>query len=107
MSESKRQRHDDSQDRSNGDWVQRERDSGPPTKPIQKLIDKRELLARVPLSYPSIWKRMRRGEFPQPFRLGGKNAWDESEIDAYLQSLPRRTYPAGSPVTPKAREDAE
>jgi predicted DNA-binding transcriptional regulator AlpA len=63
-------------------------------KPTRRFIDKRALLLKVPLSYPSIWKRMKRGEFPAPRYDGSKNFWAEDEIDAYLASLPKRgCYP--------------
>jgi predicted DNA-binding transcriptional regulator AlpA len=60
----------------------------------RRYIDKRRLLEKVPLSYPSIWKRMKRGEFPAPRYDGSKNIWDEAEVDAYLASRPKRAcYP--------------
>jgi predicted DNA-binding transcriptional regulator AlpA len=59
----------------------------------RRFIDRRGLLARIPLSYPTIWKRMRHGTFPRPHVLGGKNAWDLAEVEAFLGSLPRRQYP--------------
>jgi len=62
-------------------------------KPSKQFIDRRGLLARVPLSYVTIWKRMRAGTFPRPRVLGGKNAWDLAEVEAFLNSLPRRQYP--------------
>jgi hypothetical protein len=35
---------------------------------------------------------MRRGEFPLPRVLGGKNIWAEDELDAYDAALPRPEY---------------
>jgi predicted DNA-binding transcriptional regulator AlpA len=60
------------------------------------FLSKKQVLARVPLSYPSLWKRMRLGSFPRPRVLGGKNAWLESEVDAFLAGLPPREY-SGNP----------
>ena len=54
-----------------------------------RLILKKEVLARVGLSYVTIWERMRRGEFPRSVVLGNKVAWYESEVDAWLESLKR------------------
>src|SRR4051812_34247792 len=54
------------------------------------LIFKRELLKRVPLSFPTIWKMMREGRFPRARIIGGKSAWLESEIDQFLTDLPVR-----------------
>ena len=60
----------------------------------RRYIDKRQLLEKVPLSYVSIWKRMKSGEFPAPYVHGNKNNWDEDEVDSYLASRPRRDgYP--------------
>ena len=60
----------------------------------RRYIDKRQLLKKVPLSYVSIWKRMKSGEFPAPYVHGNKNNWDEDEVDSYLASRPRRDgYP--------------
>jgi len=45
----------------------------------RRLIDKRQLLERVPLSYPTIWKRMKAGTFPRPYvENGAKNAWTDN-----------------------------
>jgi predicted DNA-binding transcriptional regulator AlpA len=62
--------------------------------PSRRYIGKRELLKKLPLSYVSIWKRMKRGSFPAPVVDGGKNYWCEEEIDNYLARLPKRScYP--------------
>jgi predicted DNA-binding transcriptional regulator AlpA len=66
------------------------RDRGPP---IGGWIDRRQLMARLPLSWPSIWKQIRAGKFPRPRVLGGKNLWPLAEVDAFLDALPRREYP--------------
>jgi predicted DNA-binding transcriptional regulator AlpA len=57
---------------------------------IARGIEKRELLAKIPLSYPTIWKRMREGLFPRSRVIGGRTIWLESEIDAWLAALPNR-----------------
>ena len=41
---------------------------------LPQLISKRELLQIVPLSYTSIWSRMRRGEFPKSIMLDDAGA---------------------------------
>jgi predicted DNA-binding transcriptional regulator AlpA len=58
----------------------------------KRYIDRKRLLLKVPLSYPSIWARMKRGQFPAPYVDGGKNFWDEDEVDQYVASLQRRSY---------------
>ena len=56
---------------------------GPP-----RLIDKAELLHRVPISYPTIWLLMREGKFPRSRQVGDRALWVESEINAFIAGLP-------------------
>jgi predicted DNA-binding transcriptional regulator AlpA len=65
--------------------------------PPVRLIFKRELLKRIPLSFPTIWKMMRENRFPRARIIGGKSAWFESEIDHFLASLPVRPYKDDAP----------
>jgi predicted DNA-binding transcriptional regulator AlpA len=64
----------------------------------KRFIDRKRLLQKLGLSYPSVWKRMRAGKFPLPYVDGQKNFWDEDEVDAYLAALPRRTYPTKTEI---------
>ena len=57
-----------------------------------RLISKRELLQRVPLSFPTIWKLMRQDKFPRARVIGGKSFWFEQGIDTFLGTLPLRRY---------------
>jgi predicted DNA-binding transcriptional regulator AlpA len=63
-------------------------------RPGVRLLSKGEMLDKVGVTYPTIWKLMRAGAFPRPVVIGsspgGKNAWFEHEVDAYLATLPRR-----------------
>jgi predicted DNA-binding transcriptional regulator AlpA len=63
-------------------------------RPGARLLSKNEILAKVNLSYPSVWKLMLAGAFPRPVviggAVGGKNAWFEHEVDAWIAALPRR-----------------
>ena len=59
---------------------------------MRALIAKREVLERVPYSYPTIWEKMRRGEFPRSVALddaGTKVAWYADEIDEWIESRKR------------------
>jgi prophage regulatory protein len=60
--------------------------------PPQRLLSKFEMLDRVALSYPQIWRLMRRNEFPRSVVVGSDRsvAWVESEIDDWIANLPRR-----------------
>ena len=54
------------------------------------------MLDKVPLSYATIWKKMKRGEFPRP-RVSGtgshaKVLWLEEDIDAWMEALPQARY---------------
>jgi len=55
-----------------------------------RFINKSEVLARVGVSYPTLWSWMRSGRFPRSRELGGKAAWIESEIEQYILSRPVR-----------------
>jgi predicted DNA-binding transcriptional regulator AlpA len=55
-----------------------------------RLLDRKELLAKTGLSYPTIWALMRKGDFPHSRAVGGKTVWIEAEVDAWIVRLPRR-----------------
>ena len=55
-----------------------------------RLISKPEVLDRVGVTYPTIWLWMREGKFPRSRELGGKAAWIESEIEAWITARPTR-----------------
>lgn len=55
-----------------------------------RLISKPEVLDRVGVTYPTLWLWMREGKFPRSRELGGKAAWIESEIDAWIANRPVR-----------------
>jgi prophage regulatory protein len=60
-------------------------------RPGVRLLSKGEMLDKVGLTYPTIWKLMRQGAFPRAVVIGGgKNAWLEHEIDEFIANLPRR-----------------
>jgi len=60
-------------------------------RPGVRLLSKGEMLDKVGLTYPTVWKLMRQGAFPRAVVIGGgKNAWLEHEIDEFIANLPRR-----------------
>jgi predicted DNA-binding transcriptional regulator AlpA len=59
-------------------------------RPGARLLDRKELIAKVKLTYPTIWKQMREGTFPHSRAIGGKAVWVEAEIDEWIANLPRR-----------------
>lgn len=58
----------------------------------RRLIDKRGLLKRVPLSYPTIWNLMRNNQFPRSRKLGHKVVWFEDQIEDMMETLPECTF---------------
>jgi prophage regulatory protein len=61
-----------------------------------RLLSKPEVLDRVGVTFPTLWKMMREKKFPQARNLGGRPAWVESEIDAWIAALPVREYKAAN-----------
>jgi predicted DNA-binding transcriptional regulator AlpA len=57
-----------------------------------RLIFKKELQRRIGLTFPTVWRLMRAGLFPRARVIGGKTAWIEAEIDAFIAALPLRRY---------------
>ena len=64
--------------------------TGPPSG--RKVLFKRELLNRIPYTYPTVWRLMRADKFPRARKLYGRCVWYEDEIDAFLNGLPLREY---------------
>jgi prophage regulatory protein len=56
------------------------------------LIFKGELLDRIGVAFPTIWRWMQDGKFPAGVQVGGRTAWYENEINEWLASRPRREY---------------
>jgi prophage regulatory protein len=54
----------------------------------RRLLKKKQVLKKVGVSYPTIWKWMRDGTFPRSREMGGLAVWFEDEIDEWLASLP-------------------
>jgi len=60
----------------------------------QRFLVRRQLCEKVNLTFPHIWQLIRRGEFPMGREIGRKIVWLESDVDAWMLSLPRRQYKA-------------
>jgi predicted DNA-binding transcriptional regulator AlpA len=60
----------------------------PATPQPERLLDRAEVLRRIPVTYVTLWKRMRDGTFPRSRNFGGKVVWLESEIEAYIKNRP-------------------
>ena len=55
-----------------------------------RLLSKAQVLARVPVTFPTLWAWMRKGKFPRARSIGGKSVWIESEIEAWIATRPVR-----------------
>lgn len=66
------------------------------TRP-NRLIYRPELLRRIGLCYPTVWRMMREGKFPRGRAVGARTAWLESEIDNWIAALPERRLKGDQP----------
>lgn len=58
----------------------------------ERLIRRPEVEARTGLSRSTLYDWMKRGEFPQPVKLGERLvAWRESDVTAWLESRETRS----------------
>lgn len=68
-----------------------------------RLIRLPEVLAMTSLSKAEVYLRIKRGTFPQPLQLGARAvAWDASEIETFIKSLPRGCRPGLVPASSAA-----
>jgi prophage regulatory protein len=52
---------------------------------INDLASTKDKPGRLPVSPATIWRWVKAGKFPPPFKLGANvTCWDLDEIDAYL-----------------------
>jgi predicted DNA-binding transcriptional regulator AlpA len=57
-----------------------------------RLLTKAQVLARVCVTFPTLWKMMRERRFPQARFLLNKTVWLEHEVDDWMKALPVRQY---------------
>jgi predicted DNA-binding transcriptional regulator AlpA len=61
-----------------------------------KLLTKKEVLARIPVTFPTLWKWVRNGTFPQARIISDHKAvWLESEVNEWIRARPQRSYKQG------------
>ena len=64
--------------------------------PDDRLLRREEVEARCGITRTTIYRLMREGRFPEPLKIGERAVrWPESEITAWLASLPRATGETG------------
>ena len=57
-----------------------------------RIIREPEVTDRTGLSRATIWRRVKAGDFPAPFRLGNRSkavGWRDDEIEAWIAGLQR------------------
>jgi predicted DNA-binding transcriptional regulator AlpA len=70
------------------------------------LLDKREVLAVVGVTYPTLWAWMRDGTFPRSRVVGLKSKWLAADIADWLVQLPPRKLKGDQPSEQKQEEFA-
>jgi predicted DNA-binding transcriptional regulator AlpA len=56
----------------------------PPQERLLRLDDVRKI---IPLSRPTIYRRIQEGKFPAPLKDGRCSLWEESKVRAYAEQL--------------------
>jgi predicted DNA-binding transcriptional regulator AlpA len=69
-----------------------------------RLLNKKQVLERVGVSYVTVWKWMGDGKFPQSRLVGRQIFWFESEIAAWIANRPVRGRAATTPIRAKDPE---
>lgn len=53
---------------------------------LRQLASTRERLGLLPCSPATVWRMVRAGKFPKPFKIGQNcTVWDAAEVEAYIQ----------------------
>lgn len=68
-----------------------------------KILRRPAVIDRSGLSYPTIWRKIQAGTFPQPVQLGPNSVgWLEEEVDAWIASRKRGHLPLNSEINSAA-----
>ena len=63
--------------------------------PALVFLSKKQVLAKVPVTGPTLWSWVRAGKFPRPRAISdNKTVWVEAEVDAWMRARPLRNYKA-------------
>ena len=57
-------------------------------------LTREEVCEKTRLSYVSVWRRIKTGDFPRGRNVVGKILWKETDVDKWLEAQPRQ-YLAG------------
>ncbi|MEE4281908.1 MAG: AlpA family phage regulatory protein [Pseudomonadales bacterium] len=73
-------------------------DAGSQNRPSKMLINRRTLLAMIPLSDRAIFNMEKRGDFPRRIVLTSRNvAWDLAEVEDWIEARKRTDDQAHRP----------
>ena len=71
-----------------GIWYRLGMDKNHGDMSLDRLLTRAEVERRTGLARSSIYRMMRAGQFPEPYRVGPKSVrWRESEIALWINSL--------------------
>jgi predicted DNA-binding transcriptional regulator AlpA len=57
---------------------------------LSQLASTRGKPGKLPVSPTTVWRWVREGRFPKPFKLGESvTVWDADEVDAFLENRSR------------------
>ena len=51
------------------------------------LLTYREVASRLNCCRQTVWKLVKRGEFPEPLKIGRARRWREADVDAWIAGL--------------------
>jgi len=73
----------------------------------RRIIRKPGVFNKIQLSDATLWRREKKGDFPQRISLGGNSVgWFEDEIDAWLAKKAAARGPARGPKRHQAEENS-
>jgi prophage regulatory protein len=57
------------------------------------FLSKQQVLAKIPITPPTLWSWVRAGKFPRPRAISpNKIVWVAGEVDEWMRARPLRTY---------------
>jgi prophage regulatory protein len=63
------------------------------TKPSLVFLSKAQVLAKIPVTAPTLWAWVRAGKFPKPRSISNnKVVWIEAEVEAWMRAQPVPRY---------------
>jgi predicted DNA-binding transcriptional regulator AlpA len=59
---------------------------------LPRLLNKKQVLALVPVTFTTLWSWIRQGKFPAARTVGSKPMWIEAEVVEWITTRPTRIY---------------